>query len=117
MIMSGTQMKSNDLSGCEKRILGCIYEYKRRNDAAPNLRDLMALIEEKYGILWKQQTVCTFLSRMEKKGLLMTEKKGRYTYYYPVVPYEVYVCNEVKELCNIYFENSEKRLKQFIRQM
>ena len=112
-----TQMKSSDLSGCEKRVLGCIYEYKRKNEELPNLRDLMTLIEEKYGILWKQQTVCTFLNRMEKKGLLMTEKKGRYTYYYPVVPYEIYVCRELKELCNIYFENSEKKLKQFVRRM
>ncbi len=115
--MNETEFKSTDLSGCEKMILGCIYEYNRKNDAAPNLRDIMVLIEEKYGIQWKLQTVCTFFSRMEKKGLITTEKKGRYTYYYPVVPYEVYVRYELKELCNIYFENSEKRLKQFVRQM
>lgn len=115
--MSEVEFKSGDLSGCERMILGCIYEYNRKNDMAPNLRDIMVLIEEKYGILWKQQTVCTFLTRMERKRLIMTEKRGRYTYYYPVVPYEVYVRAELMELCNIYFEDSEKRLKQFVRQM
>ena len=115
--MKEAEFKNGDLSTCEKMVLGCIYEYNRKNDMASNLRDIMALIEERYGILWKQQTVCTFLSRIEKKGLLMTEKKGRYTYYYPIVPYEIYVRRELKELCSIYFENSEKRLKQFIRHL
>ena len=112
-----SNFKSLDLSDCEKMILGCIYEYHRKNDAAPNLRDIMALIEDKYKIEWKLQTVCTFFKRMEKKGLLTSAKKGRYSYYYPVVPYEVYVRYELNDICKIYFENDMKQLKGFVRKL
>lgn len=109
--------KIMDLSGCEKMILGCVYDYHKKNEEAPNLRDIMALIDDKYGIEWKMQTVCTFFTRMEKKGLLTITKKGRYSYYYPVVPYDVYVAYELNELCNIYFENDLKLLKKFVRNL
>ena len=115
--MNEKEFKNMDLSNCEKMILGCIYDYNQKNEAAPNVRDIMVLIEEKHNVRWKMQTVCTFFSRMEKKGLITTEKQGRYTYYYPVVPYDVYVRYELMELCNIYFENDEKKLKQFVRLM
>ena len=63
-------MKSIDLSGCEKIIMGSIYEYHRKYEEVPNLKDIMVIVEGRYGIEWKLQTVCTFLSRMEKKALL-----------------------------------------------
>lgn len=106
-----------DLSSCEKMILGCVYEYHRKKEEAPNLRDIMELVTAKYGIEWKLQTICTFFSRMEKKGLLTILKKGRYSYYYPVVPYEVYVRYELGEVCKIYFENDIKLLKRFVRKL
>ncbi len=106
-----------NLSDCEKKILGCIYEHHRKEEEAPNLKDIMRLIGEKYGVLWKIQTVCTFLSRMEKKGVITIKKEGKYSYYYPAISYEVYVRQELMELCKIYFEQNEKKLKQFVRQI
>lgn len=106
-----------NLSDCERKILGCIYEFCRKEEEAPRLKDIIRLIGEKYGELWKMQTVCTFLSRMEKKGVLSIKKEGRYSYYYPTIAYETYVHQELMELCNIYFEQNEKKLKQFVRQM
>lgn len=108
---------SADLSSCEKMILGCVYEFHRKKEEAPNLRDVMKMVQEKYGIEWKLQTVCTFFSRMEKKGLLTASKRGRYSYYYPVVPYEVYVRYELNEVCKIYFENDIQLLKRFVRKL
>lgn len=111
------ELKTIELSSCEKLILGCIYEYHRKNQEAPNLKDIMVMMEARYGITWKMQTVCTFFTRMEKKGLLMITKKGRYSYYDPVVPYEVYVRREIEDLCKAYFEDDMKLLKRFVRQL
>ena len=45
-VVGGSMEKVNEkmieLSGCEKLILGCIYEYYRKNEKAPNLKDITA---------------------------------------------------------------------------
>ncbi len=110
-------IKSSELSDCEKIILGCIYEYHRKQQEAPNLKDIMQLLEIRYGIEWKMQTICTFFTRMEKKGLLTIKKRGRYSYYYPVLPFEIYVQQEIESFCKIYFEGDKKRFKRFVRQL
>lgn len=109
--------KTIDLSGCEKLILGCIYEYHRKHEEAPNLKDILTMVEERYGIQWKLQTICTFFSRMEKKGLLSIKKNGRYSYYYPVMKYDEYVASELGGICKMYFEGDMKQMKRFVRQM
>ena len=109
--------KTAELSDCEKIVLGCIYEYHRKKQEAPNLKDIMAMLESSYGIVWKMQTICTFFSRMEKKGLISIKKNGRYSYYYPVLPFEVYVGQEIEQLCKVYFENEIKSFKKFVRQL
>ncbi|MBR5127258.1 MAG: BlaI/MecI/CopY family transcriptional regulator [Roseburia sp.] len=114
--MEKVNEKMIELSGCEKLILGCIYEYYKKNEKAPNLKDITAILELRHGIAWKLQTICTFFTRMEKKGLITTAKNGRYTYYYPVMSFEEYVKKELNELCDAYFESDLKQLKRFVRQ-
>lgn len=111
------KVRTEDLSGCEKLILGCIYEYHRKKGEAPNLKDIMTLVEARHGITWKMQTICTFFTRMEKKGLLTITKNGRYSYYYPVLSFEVYVEQEINDLCKAYFGGDMKQLKRFVRQL
>ena len=109
--------KMIELSGCEKIILGCIYDYHRKNEEAPNLKDLRAILDERYDIQWKMQTICTFFTRMEKKGLLSIKKRGRYSYYYPVLPFDEYVRGELKDLCKAYFGDDMRQMKRFVRQL
>lgn len=109
--------KTTELSDCEKIVLGCIYEHHRKKQEAPNLKDIMSMLEGNYGIIWKLQTICTFFTRMEKKGLISVKKNGRYSYYYPVLPFESYVKQELEQLCKIYFEGNVKMLKKFVRQL
>ena len=115
--MEKEENKIIELSGCEKLILGCIYEYHRKKEAAPNLKDITEMLEMRHGITWKMQTICTFFTRMEKKGLLSIEKNGRYSYYYPVLPFEEYVGRELDALCKAYFEGDRKQFKRFVRQL
>ena len=109
--------KTAELSECEKIVLGCIYEHHRKKQEAPNLKDIMSMLEGNYGIIWKLQTICTFFTWMEKKGLISVKKNGRYSYYYPVLPFESYVKQELEQLCKIYFEGNVKMLKKFVRQL
>jgi len=109
--------KTAELSECEKIVLGCIYEHHRKKQEAPNLKDIMSMLESNYGIIWKLQTICTFFTRMEKKGLISVKKNGRYSYYYPVLPFESYVKQELEQLCKIYFEGNVKMLKKFVRHL
>ena len=57
-----------ELSSCEKMVLGCIYEYQAKNEVVPDLASIVELVNLRFEKEWKMQTVCTFLTRMEKKG-------------------------------------------------
>ena len=93
--MKGQELEMMELSSCEKLILGCIYSYKQKTGKRPELKALMQWTSEKQGRDWKPQTVCTFISRMEKKGLLKSEKVGRISYYEPMLTDEIYVEKEI----------------------
>jgi len=59
-------------------------------------------------------TILSFLSRLENKGFLKVEKRGKINYYYPLVSHEDYVKNESKTLLEKFFGNS---LKNFVVQL
>ena len=113
--MEGKKLEIMELSSCEKLILGCIYSYEQKTKKRPELKVLMQWTSEKHGRNWKPQTVCTFISRMEKKGLLKSEKVGRVSYYEPLIPYEAYIQMELEELCDVFFDGNRKKMKSFVR--
>lgn len=49
------------------------------------LQEVMDRVNEENGKSWKPQTVSTFLSRLVKKSFLSVYRKGRYSYYQPLV--------------------------------
>lgn len=116
-----TETKSDfeimELSGCEKMVLGCIYEYQRRNEVAPDLVSIVELVNLKFEKGWKMQTVCTFLTRMEKKGLITIERRRRNSRYYPVLPREEYLKQTFEEISKLYFSDNMKQLRSFVRNM
>lgn len=106
-----------ELSSCEKMVLGCIYEYQRRNEVAPDLVSIVELVNLKFDKEWKMQTVCTFLTRMEKKGLITIERRRRNSRYSPVVPREEYIRQAFEEISRLYFNDNMKQLRSFVRKM
>lgn len=104
-----------ELSGCEKMVLGCIYEYQRRNDVPPDLVSIVEMVNLKFEKDWKMQTVCTFLTRMEKKGLITIERRRRNSRYIPVVSREDYLKQAFEELSKLYFNDNLKQLRSFVR--
>jgi BlaI family transcriptional regulator, penicillinase repressor len=59
-------------------------------------------------------TILSFLSRLEAKGFLKVEKRGKINYYYPLVSHEDYAKNESKTILEKFFGNS---LKNFVVQL
>lgn len=110
-----TDFEFMELSNCEKMVLGCIYEYQRRNDVAPDLMSIVELVNLRFEKEWKMQTVCTFLTRMEKKGLILIERRRRNSRYTPVLPREEYLKIVFSELAKLYFNDNVKQLRSFVR--
>ena len=59
-------------------------------------------------------TILSFLSRLEAKGFLKIEKRGKVNYYYPLVSQEAYANNESKTVLEKFFGNS---IKNFVAQL
>lgn len=104
-----------ELSSCEKMVLSCIYEYQKRNDVAPDLASILEMANKRFGKDWKVQTVCTFLTRMEKKGLISIQRRKKNSRYVPVVSYENYLKQVFEEVSKLYFNNNMKQLRSFVR--
>ena len=58
------------------------------------------------GIEWKIQTISTFLTRMEQKGYIRSEKCGREKVYFPIVSREEFQGKEARGLLENYYEGS-----------
>ncbi|MBY2229045.1 BlaI/MecI/CopY family transcriptional regulator [Clostridioides difficile] len=66
--------------------------------ASINITNIMY---KRYG--WKQTTTLTLLSRLINKGILSSEKIGKYTYYKAIVMRNEYINFETKEfICNVF---------------
>lgn len=104
-----------ELSSCEKMVLSCIYEYQRRNDVAPDLTSIVEMANARFEKDWKVQTICTFLTRMEKKGLITIERKRKNSRYIPVISREEYLRQAFGEFSKLYFNNNLKQLRSFVR--
>lgn len=104
-----------ELSSCEKMVLGCIYEYQRKNDVAPDLTSIVGQVNARFDREWKPQTVCTFLNRMEHKGLIQIERRKRNSKYSPAVSREAYLRQVFSEVAKLYFNSNMKQLRSFVR--
>jgi len=55
---------------------------------------------------WKPQTVLTLLNRLEKRGFLTSEKRGKERYYSPLVTQEAYLQQETGQFVRRFHGNS-----------
>ncbi len=59
---------------------------------------------------WAYKTVGTLLMRMEEKGAVSSEKRGRINYYTPVLDKEEYIKEQTKEFVSRLYHGSVKDL-------
>lgn len=59
---------------------------------------------------WSRSTVQVLLSRLEERGFIECQKKGRLKYYVPLIEEEVYCSKETKTFLEHFYNNSYKNL-------
>lgn len=93
-------IKKQRLTDAEFEVMQAIW------NSVPPVTSTMLLSSSPDGKSWKAQTVLTLLSRMEKKGFVISEKQGRERYYSPLVSRDDYMAFEASELALRYKKNS-----------
>lgn len=99
------------LPECEEMVMTVVWDALE----APDLAETRRRVNEKFDKTWKPQTVSTFLTRLVHKGFLTFYRKGRYSYYEPVVNKEEYCAAEVIRIADMYFAGDMEKLAQFVR--
>lgn len=82
-------------------------------DEAPDLAAVMETAERRYGKYWKPQTISTFLCRLVRKGFLSSYRKGRYTYYVPLIRMEDYYELMVQQMSDLFLDGMVQELGNF----
>ena len=83
----------------EYEIMNIIWSY----DRAVTTNDIYSHLEKDK---WKVPTIISFLKRLEGKGFVSSEKKGKERYYTSIVTQEEYVRFETKLFFDKYHRNS-----------
>lgn len=91
------------LSGTEYKIMQAIWQ----KGGAVTSQDVLDRLPEAE---WKQPTVLTFLARLQEKGMLVSEKKGRVRYFTPCVSQEEYARSEAQILVDDLYGGSVGRM-------
>ncbi len=101
------------ISDCEEKVLVIVYRSKK----APRMKEVLVDVNWTYGRGWKPQTVSTFLSRLIRKGYLRAEKRGRDTYFFPMMALEEYRKIRLKELKEEWFDDDGELLKKCLGEL
>ncbi|MDD6305798.1 MAG: BlaI/MecI/CopY family transcriptional regulator [Clostridiales bacterium] len=94
-------METNDISACERLVMKAIWDTPEEMA----LQEIMDKVNEENGKSWKPQTVSTFLARLVRKGFLSSYRKGRYSYYQPVVSKEDFWKATMNENAHFFAQN------------
>lgn len=65
---------------------------------------------ERFGKVWKRQTVSTFLSHLVDKEYLKSRRQGKAVFYEPIVSREEYVKNVTKGFMQFWYESCPQTL-------
>lgn len=101
------------LSECEELVMSIIWSLEEE----PDLAAVMKRVNSRYSKEWKSQTVSTFLCRLVKKEYLKSYRKGRYTYYIPLIRRENYCESQIKNMAMMFFEGDESKLEDFLKEL
>ena len=86
------------LSECEMVTMRCVWNLGK-NATAFNVINMLA---EDYGLVYKETTVYTFLKKLKEKGFLDTFRRG-VTYYVPKVEEAAYQKEMAKKLVKFWY--------------
>lgn len=99
------------LSVCEKQIMSILWE---RQPEDIDLYQVQTRAKERFGKVWKLQTIATFLKRLENKKYISVYRVGRYSHYHPEVSLVEYRSKEFEDLVK---ECTEQELQLLIKKI
>lgn len=97
------------LPACEEMIMSILWSA----DEDLDLMTVTAKAEERFGKIWKLQTVATFMTRLEKNKYISIYKVGRYSHYHPMVSLDEYRNAKLQEVTDLLFEGRQEKLVEF----
>ena len=100
----------NRLSECEEMIMSVLWAAKEDL----NLHQVTERANEKFSKDWKIQTVCTFLTRLEKKKYISIYRIGRYRYYHPKVSKDEYRKIVLENIAAMRFDGDYEAVGHFV---
>ncbi len=91
------------ITDSEYRIMKILWQSKKEMTVS----DVASYLSEED---WTSSTVCTFLQRLLKKGVIACRKKGKTNLYYPVLEEKNYALNETEDFLSKIYKGSVKNL-------
>lgn len=96
-------MKSfNLLSEAESEIM----EFLWQQEDEVILQDVIGYCNDEKGHTWKQQTIYTFLTRLEQKGAVTAQKRGQKRYYSASMSYDEFKKTAIDRMLSEDFDGS-----------
>ena len=103
----------NRLPECEEMVMSVLWAAEEDL----NLNQITERVNEKFGKDWKIQTVCTFLTRLEKKKFISIYRVGRYSHYHPEITLDDFRKQKLREMQELLLFKSTKYMADFVRCM
>ncbi len=95
------------LTHAEKAIMECLWN---REDGL-GFKDLISCMSEKFGKVWKKQTLSTYINSLQKAGLIRTDARQRPYIYHAVCTRGEFLHHQTAKLVEEEYDNS---LRNFI---
>lgn len=83
-----------------------IMDYLWKEGTAKEFSEIVSFLEQEAGKRWAKQTVNTFLKRLEDKGLVKAETKGRKKLYYAALTETEYEKEKTRKLLDDFYDGS-----------
>ena len=93
--------EKSDLSECEMVTMRCVWNLGKSATAF----NIINMLADDYGLVYKETTVYTFLTKLKEKGYLDAVKKG-VTYYIPRVSEREYQRRMAKKYLQFWFHGN-----------
>ena len=100
-------MKKNyGLTNTEMQIMELLWQA----EGAMTFREILDIAAREWGKIWKVQTLSTYLTGLQKMGLVESERKGCSNAYRPICTKEEHIHQWTRKMVETYFDNSLSRL-------
>lgn len=111
--MSETLIKTyKTLSTCEEIVMKVIWDFGE----PITCMEVMRILKDRYGIVYKDTTVYTFLKILKEKGFITSYKKG-VTYHKPIKEEKEYKQEILTDFVNLWYSGNKEKLMKDLKEL